>query len=250
MSLVEKQMIKNCATLLILLLTAAVMMCGCVKPPEQPRLEQPAAPETAQPSPVTEESKTEPAVHLSSPAPSEVSNAIERMYKNAVIVEAGRFVVGDFNGDGAQDVAVVVKPAEGMLAELNSEVANWILEEPQKVVLPDPSKTTQQLPHRPEPTRVERSDTLLAVLHGYGPAGWRDPRAMQTYLLKNAVGSNMKSQSLTEGLKTARGKGVPKLLGDIIKEAIGGESGFLYYTGARYAWFRTASADRNVTSRR
>jgi hypothetical protein len=244
-------MIKNCKTLLILVLPVAVVMCGCVKPPEQPRVEQPAAPETIQPPPAAEEPKTESALNLSPPAPSEVRNAIERMYRNAVIVDASRFFVGDFNGDGVQDLAVVVKPAEGMLAELNSEVANWILEEPQKVVLPDPNKATQQLPHRPEPTRVEQSDTLLAVLHGYGPAGWRDPRARQTYLLKNVVGANMKSQQLADVPRMARSNvRLPKLRGDVINEAIAGETGFLYYTGARYAWFRTRSVDRTIASRR
>jgi hypothetical protein len=173
------------------------------------------------------------------------------MYKNAVIIDTSRFIVGDFNGDGMQDVAVVVKPAEGMLDELNSEVANWILEEPQKIVLPDPSKTTQQLPHPPERTRVEQSDTLLAVLHGFGPAGWRDPRTRQTYLLKNAVGSNMKTQSLTDALRMSSGKAsLPKLRGDVISEAIAGESGLLYFSGAKYAWYRSSGTDKTVAARR
>lgn len=234
---------------LILLLTVA--MCGCVRPPEQPRVEQPATPDAVQPSaPPGEEPKPETALKLPAPSSTDVRGAIARIYKNAVIVNTNRFIVGDFNGDGIQDVAVVVKPAEGMLAELNSEVANWILEEPQKVVLPDPNKKTQQLTHVPAPARVEQSDTLLAVLHGFGPAGWRDSRARQTYLLKNAVGSNMKFQSMMDLLKTAGGKGFPKLRGDVINEAIAGESGFLYYAGAKYAWYATNRTDRIVAARR
>lgn len=242
-------MIKNALPLSLILL-AVVLSCGCVKPPEQPRAEQPAPPEAVQP-PAAEEPKSDPTLKLSVPAPGEVRSAIARIYKNAVIVDPARFILGDFNGDGLQDVAVVVKPAEGMLAELNSEVANWILEEPRKVVLPDPNKTTRQFPPRPEPTRVEQSDTLLAVLHGYGPAGWRDPQARQTYLLKNAVGINMKSELLAEALRMVGGKrGSPKLLGTVISEAIAGEPGLLYYTGAKYAWHGTSRGDGTGASRR
>lgn len=241
-------MVKN-TLLFTLIFLMVVLSSGCVKPPEQPRAEQAAPPEAVQP-PAAEEPRPDPTRKIS-PTPGEVRNAIARIYKNTVIVDTTRFIVGDFNGDGLQDVAAVVKPAEGMLAELNSEVANWILEEPQKVVLPNPTKTTQQFPPRPEPTRVEQLDTLLAVLHGYGTNGWRDPRARQTYLLKNAIGSNMKSEQLEDVMRMVRGKhGLPKLRGDVISEAIAGETGLLYYTGARYAWYKTSRVDSPIASNR
>ena len=233
-----------------LILLMVVISCGCVKPPDQPRAEQPAQPEAVQP-PAAEEPKPGPTLKIPPPASGEVRDAIARIYKNSVIVDTTRFIVGDFNGDGFQDIAAVVRPAEGMLTEINNEVANWILEEPQKVMLPDPTKTVQQFPHRPEPTRVERSDVLLAVLHGFGSAGWRDQRAMQTYLLKNAIGANMKSEQLTNVLRMIRGKGnLPRLQGDVISETIAGESGILYYTGAKYAWLGTSRGDGTVASRK
>lgn len=233
-----------------LIFLMVVFSCGCVTPPEQPRAEQPASLDAVQP-PAAEEPKPEPTLKLPPPTAGEVRNAIARIYKNAVIVDTTRFIVGDFNGDGFQDIAAVVRPATGMLAELNNEVANWILEEPQKVVLPDPTKTVQQFPHRPEPTRVEQVDILLAVLHGFGPTGWRDQRAMQTYLLKNAVGNNMKSEQLADVLRMIHGKGnLPRLRGDVISEAIAGEPGLLYYTGAKYAWLGTSRGDGTVASRR
>ena len=227
------------------IISISLIMCACVSPPEQPRVEQPPTPEAVQPQ-STAIDKEAPALKLPPPSSADVRSAIARTYKNAVLVDSNRFCIGDFNGDGDQDVAVVVRPADGSLEELNSEVANWILEDPQKIVLPDPTKTTQVLGHS-EPTHVEQSDTLLAVLHGFGPAGWRDPRARQTYLLRNAAGANIKTQQLADVLKTIKGKTLMRLHGDVINESIAGEAGFLYYTGAKYAWYR---ADKAVASRR
>jgi len=36
-----------------------------------------------------------------------------------------RSLVGDFNGDGSEDVAVPVSPAAGRVEELNDGLANW-----------------------------------------------------------------------------------------------------------------------------
>jgi hypothetical protein len=244
---------KTTSSLLFGFLLAAVSadMTGCVKPPEQPRVEQPPPPEAAQPpAPAPEQAKPELALKLPPSTQADVRSAIARIYKDAVIVDASRFVVGDFNGDGSQDVAVVVKPAMGALAEINSEVANWILEDPQKVVLPDSSKATQPLAPPPKPTYVEQADTLLVVLHGYGPSGWRDPKSRQTYLLKNAVGANLKSHPLADLLRASNSKAkLPKLRGDVINETIGEESGFLYYTGAKYAWYRRSPIGRSFASK-
>lgn len=69
---------------------------------------------------------------------------------------------------------------------------------------------------------------------------------MQTYLLKNAVGNKMKSERLTDMLRMLRGKGnLPRLRGDVISEAIAGEPGLLYYTGAkvRVAWDKSRGRD-------
>jgi hypothetical protein len=222
----------------------AFLMSGCVKPPEQPRVEQSPQPQTLlPPAPPTSGTESEPALKLPPPTQAEVRGAIARLYKDAVIVEPSRFVVGDFNGDGSQDVAVVVTPATGMLGEINSEVANWILEDPQKIVIPDPKNATQRLAPIPAPTRVSQSDVLLAVLHGHGPAGWRNTESRQTYLLRNAVGSEIKSESMAACLKATNGKTIqPKLRGDVISETIGAGRGFLYYSGAKYVWYPMAAS--------
>jgi hypothetical protein len=248
-----EMLFKRTDVLLLVFLVAPQypVMTGCVKPPEQPRVEQPPPPETVQPAaPATEPAQPEKALKLPTPTQADVRSAIARIYKDAVVVDANRFVVGDFNGDGSEDVAVVVKPATGALAEINSEVANWILEDPQKVVLPDPNKKVQPLAPLSKPTRVEQSDTLLAVIHGYGPSGWRDPKSRQTYLLKNAVGSNLKTHQLAGMLKASSSIAkLPKLRGDVINETIGEESGFIYYTGAKYAWYRRSPGGKSIASR-
>ena len=223
------------------LAAGSIAMSGCVAPPDPPRAEQQPSPESVlPPATPTEQVVSEKAPALPAPTPADIRGAIARMYKNSVVVDAGRFVVGDFNGDGSQDVAVVVKPASGMLSEINSEVANWILEDPKKIVLPDPSKATQPLAPLPQPTRVEQSDTLLAVLHGHGPSGWRNPESRQTYLLKNAAGDNLKTQQPVALMRANDKPRLPRLRGDVISETIGPESGFLYYSGAKYVWYPQA----------
>src|SRR5262249_6196846 len=154
---------------------------------------------------------------------------ILRVFQKAVVIDAEHkpnFVTGDFNGDGSQDIAVVVRPADGMLSEINSEVANWILENPQKVA-PSTSASARRLP---SPVYVEKGDVLLAIIHGYGPEGWRNKSARQTYLLKSAVGSNMKSQTVKDLLASIKDKNKPALQGgDVLNQTLGAEQGILFW---------------------
>lgn len=162
---------------------------------------------------------------------------ILRTYKDAVILDTSHqdyFVVGDFNDDNSEDIAIVVKPRNGMLSELNSEYANWILEDPVSVGIRVEQMSGHQLPEKSAPVLVRESDLLLAVIHGYQEAGWRDPRAAQTFLLKNAVGDEMKTeQARPSGSSKDR---LPPLRGDLIRETRAGTTGFIYWTGAKYAW--------------
>ena len=238
-------------TLLLFGLALPLVMFGCAKAPDPPRAEQPPSAEAVlPPATPTLAVKPEPAAKLPPPTQDEVRGAVARIYKDAVVVDTNRFVVGDFNGDGSQDVAVVATPATGMLGEINSEVANWILEDPQKIVLPDSKKTTQRLAPAPGPTRVAQSDVLLVVLHGHGPLGWRSPESRQTYLLKNATSGGIRSQQMTTLLKANRGKtALPKMWGDIISETLGAESGFLYYNGSKYVWYPSSQGAESVASK-
>lgn len=84
---------------------------------------------------------------------------------------------------------------------------------------------------------VEDGDTLLAVIHGSGPEGWRDSQATQTYVLKDAAGEGLKARA-QKAAHAAGGKGrLPRLVGDVIDETVGGRAGFLDYNGAHYLWY-------------
>ncbi len=191
----------------------------------------------------TEKRETDetPAPDLTPGRPAEISLAVARIYEKAVTIDeqsARQAVVGDFNGDGSADIAVVVRPSAAQLGEVNSEVANWIIEDPHGVVIPDPTKTVQQLPVAQQRAKIDAGDTLLAIIHGYKETGWRNPEAKQSYLLKNAVGSGMKLQPLRKANSAApKGKRFPHLFGDVISETLDAQTGMLYWTGAKYGWY-------------
>jgi hypothetical protein len=153
------------------------------------------------------------------PTAAEVREALTRNYEDAAVIDNSRpapFVVGDFNGDKSEDIAIVVKPGKGKLAKLNSEYANWILEDPRQPI------HIRDLKTRPAPVTVTSKDSLLVVIHGVKSEGWRSSIARQTYLLKNAAGESFETQSSRRG--------------DVIREKLEGTDGIIYYTGAKYAW--------------
>jgi hypothetical protein len=181
------------------------------------------------------------------PEPQEARAAVERVYKGAVVFDeraAGgdAAAVGDFNGDGSEDIVVRARPAPDRLTEVNDEVANWIVSDPRTVRAPDPREFNphqgvQKLAPHARP-RVEASDALLVVVHGYKEAGWRNPEALQTFLLKGVAGEGLRAEGRAEARAAAYVK-TPRLFGDVLRERLGGAHGFLYWTGAGYGWFET-----------
>jgi hypothetical protein len=227
------------------LVLVCVALCGCVKPPAQPIVEQPVPPEAIKavsaPQP-TEMPKLPP------PKREEVEQTLKRIFKSAVVIDASRtpaFLVGDFNGDFSQDLAVIVKPAQGKISELNQEFPNWLAREPLKeVLLPKSKVLASPGASRPVNTaagqtvRFEQSDVLLAIIHGSGPKGWRDPEATQTHLLRDVVGTNMKALASKDAATVYKGvKPFPVISGDLIQETLIGQSGFLHINGGIYAWY-------------
>ena len=228
-----------------LLVVWSVTLCGCAKPPAQPIVEQPVPPEAIQA--VSEQSQPTETPKLPPPKREEVEQTLTRIFKGAVVIDASRtpgLFVGDFNGDSSQDLAVIVKPAPGKLSELNQEFPAWLAREPLKEVLLPRSKVVAPGASRPvnaaagQTVRFEQSDILLAIIHGSGPKGWRDPEATQTYLLRDVVGTNMKALAFKNAVQAYKGiKPFPEIYGDLIQQTLIGQSGFIHFNGGVYGWY-------------
>ena len=70
---------------------------------------------------------------LPAPTPNEIKEALDRVFQGAGIAddkENPRYIVGDFNGDSSEDLAIWIKPNPGRLAEINDEFAERLTSEP------------------------------------------------------------------------------------------------------------------------
>jgi hypothetical protein len=211
---------------LALLFVSCCFAFGC-STGSKPKVEAPPAP----PAPIAKTEDAAPAQVAKLPPPElhQVQQAVKRVFKEAAVVDSSQrtaFVAGDFNGDLSEDIAVVLRPAPEKIADLNDEYPAWMLRDPFGNLEPKSPRL-----------RVAATDVLLAVIHGYGPQGWRDPQATQTFLLKNAAGSAMEAHAGKQFIVANQGKKLPQLRGDLIGEMIDGKSGYLYYSGATYSWY-------------
>jgi hypothetical protein len=224
------------------LFAIAFSLPGCAKQNEvaksvepAPRVESTIEPTArvlalASPTPTPTRASTPSAA----PNPTEIRDTVARVFEKTATPDVSRspgFAVGDFNGDGSDDLAVAIKASEASLNDINNELANWSVEDPRNTPLPSSSNRVPPMKR----AHVEKGDTLLAIIHGVGPEGWRAAEAKQTYLLKNGAGSNLLAQS-SEAIRRA-GHKLPHLRGDVLNETIGGKAGFVFWTGAKYAWF-------------
>ena len=207
---------------LVLLMSALSFLSGCSNA-EKPKAEAPP------PSLLAQADQQQQMSQLPPPELSSVQEAVKRVFKDSALIDTSRkptFIAGDFNGDLSQDIAIVLKPSSGKLSEMNEEFPNWMLRDP---FAPGEPRTSQ--------LRVAENEVLLAVIHGYGPNGWRDPQATQTYLLKNAVGSGMEARQAEDVAVANQGKKLPRLHGDVIGAVLKATPGYLYYAGATYSWY-------------
>ena len=244
---VSRRIFVHAVSLLTVLLFVFMQGCADSKRLDAEGTARDARPPAAAPEPSPASAATPaptqapPRPELSEASPADLRECVRRVYGNAVTVEEGRpdnYVTGDFNGDGSQDIAVFVRPARGMLREINDELANWTLEDPHAVQVPGAEKVSGLPGERLPRIRAAQGDLLLAVIHGHKGEGWRNPAATQTYLLRNAVGGDLKTRRRIEALDMLRADGrPPALAGDVMSETLAQEQGFLYWNGAKYAWY-------------
>jgi hypothetical protein len=181
------------------------------------------APAAYQPTP---ESTPVRLVAPAAPKLPEVHEAIKRVFKGAAVLDPNyspNFLMGDFNGDASQDLAVIIKPAK--LDEMNQEYSPWLVRAPRT--------------HKVDRTRlkIEKDEKLLAVIHGYGTNDWRDPEATQTFVLKDVVGNDLKVHTGKEFVAANAGRKLPRAQGDLIGETVQGTQGYLYYATSSYSWY-------------
>jgi hypothetical protein len=236
---------------------ATLILTSCAKPPAPPVKEAPpSATEVPPPAPLpTQPADSQDPKKLSAippPTPGEARAAVARVYKDVVSLDSIRdpgFAVGDFNGDGSQDIAVVVKPIKEKIPDINQELAGWLLRDARTDRAPEPLMQRNRDEQKSRPLVTERDETLLVVVHGYGPEGWRNPEAQISYLVKNAASGNIKAQAKKSVLRANKGRPIPPLIGDVINGKIAGTQGFVYYTGSSYGWYDPQNHHEEIARR-
>jgi hypothetical protein len=216
---------------LVLAVAILAALQGCTSNHAQ-NVEKPIAAASPQPTPAGS-----PAVapKLPPPTQTEVEAALHRVFGDDLIatVNSQSFIAGDFNGDQSEDLAIIVHPAAGKLDDVNNELANWTIQDADKAFIAPPGKAVVVPPKQVHP-RVERGEQLLAIIHGFGPAGWRNPDARQAYLVKHAA-ATLEGTAPSVSEKAIRIMHLP-VETEIIKEIRNNKKGFLFWTGGVYAW--------------
>ena len=180
-----------------LILASAILGLACGKSADEtksPEL-QPHAVSSNSPSPLTPPILQATATPIEAnqspgppPKPDEVRDAMARVFAKAVALDEHQvpgFFVGDFNGDGSEDLAVVTRPSENSIPEINNELANWTLEDPRAVPIPG-TKRRKYLQENIGALDVDLTSNDLERIEEVAPkdafAGSRYPEAMMKLL--------------------------------------------------------------------
>jgi len=184
-------------------------------------------------------------IHSPPATAAEVDGALRRIFGSRVVSrkQAGCFVTGDFNGDGSPDLAVVVRAGRSKLETINDPLSNWTIQDAAQAFFPP---LNQRVVFKAKSARpvVRPKEPLIAVIHGYGPQGWRDALARQSYLVRNAGGGPLHAIPAPGPIEGAPASIVRS---QIIYE-YSARPGFLFWTGSQYAWLAIAKKTATTTS--
>jgi hypothetical protein len=223
----------NTGKQLLIFLVVSLAFCGCTgKNGSTAGVEKPVSVATPQPAQAT----ATPFPKLPPPTQAEVESAIARVFSNVLSIDRSRrqnFIAGDFNGDGSEDLAVIVRPVRGRLDEINSELANWTIQDADNAFVPSPHQRVVKM-EKAAPPKVAEQEAVLAIVHGFGPQGWRNSEARQAILVKHAA-AVFQGTAPSISQKAIRLMRLP-VETEIIRGLRGREKGFLFWTGGAYAW--------------
>ena len=198
-------------------------------PPATKKEVEPVVPATT-----VEKQDSSPAATTVAPTTAEVNAAVTRVFGNLVVID-GDFVSADLNGDRSEDLVVPVTVVRGKLPQITDELANWSVQDILESNLPPPHVRTFTYTKRSR-AHINQRDPLLAIIHGYGAAGWRNPEARQAYLLVHAAGGKLSTASIHDlevlGMSLPRASLNPVLA---LVEKIDDRHRAIYWTGAQYA---------------
>jgi len=224
-----------CVFILAIFVIGAFSACKSSASPAP--VENPIAAAPPQPSPAVEAT---PAQKLPPPTRDEVKAAFTRVFGDDLVArfDPDNFIVGDFNGDQSEDIAIIARPAPGNIAQVNDELSDWIIQDADKAFIPPAGKRVVLPPAQQRP-QIRRDEEVLAIIHGFGPRGWRNQEARQAYLVKNAAAQFVgTAPSLSQ--KAIRAMRLP-VETEIIRELRNNRKGFVFWTGGNYAWHPSES---------
>jgi len=145
-----------------------------------------------------------------------------------------------FNGDGSEDLAIVGKVNESSLAEINNELANWILEDPRAIPIQG-SKAAKRV--AATQTRQSGENRFPNGDHSWsrraGLAQSRSPAGLLVTKRKRDGHSGSIRQRFYR--RDSANSRLPPLTGEAISETMNGRHGLIFWTGAKYAWSPTGN---------
>jgi len=211
--------------LLVMILVFALFS----RPADVKKEAEPAMQAVSLPSP------PDPPKQLPAPALDDVHSAVTRVFGDTVAVQ-GDFLSVDLNGDSSDDLIVAVRVRNGKLSQVTGDLANWSIQDVRDVELPPAHASTFKLQKNRAQPHVTYREPLLAVIHGYGSLGWRDPEARQAYLLVHASGK-LVSVAVIRALEQ-NGAALTRLSANptlALVEQQNDQPVAIYWTGAQYA---------------